>query len=47
MTAVFNGKLPKDDLYWQIKAEIDAKSKGRAAKKPTDGRPMLPTVHAT
>ena len=48
MFSVFDGKLPKDEIYWQIKAELDAKSKGKTgAKKASDSRPLLPTVHST
>ena len=48
MFGVFKeGKLPKDELYWQIKAELDSKARGKPQKKEPSSRPMLPTVHAT
>ena len=39
-----DAKLPKDDLYWQIKQDLDKKDK---ITKKIKGKNILPKVHAS
>lgn len=40
------GKLPKDDLYWKIKNELEAANKDKdAIEKKYKGKNVLPNTH--
>ena len=41
-------KLPRDDLYYEVKAEIDAKDQKKAQfKDKLQGKPLLPKTNTT
>ena len=42
-SSFIDGKLPKDDLYWQIKQEMDDKTK---ISKKLASKNILPLVHS-